>query len=91
MQQLRNSIGTSKRQLKKMSEILDELYRDVTEAARKVKQDQTQSVEVMSNNILADKITKRMIYLNQIKNKKPLMETNARLDELSRILDWLEQ
>lgn len=74
-----------------MSEILDELYRDVTEAARKVKQDQTQSVEVMSNNILADKITKRMIYLNQIKNKKPLMETNARLDELSRILDWLEQ
>lgn len=83
-------IGQAKRQLASMSNVLDELYSDVMAVQKeKIKQIKKQIKETVEPNKVMERIVYRMAYLNRIKNK-PLMEVNARLDELSRLLDWIE-
>jgi hypothetical protein len=83
--EIRAKIGLAKRQLNNMSNVLDELYQDVM-AVKKVK---LKELPPVKKDEVIEQVMRRMVYLNRIKNK-PLMEVNARLDELSRLLDWLE-
>lgn len=83
--ELRAKIGQAKRQLNNMSNVLDELYQDVMA----VKRAKMKELTPVKKDEVIEQVMRRMVYLNRIKNK-PLMEVNARLDELSRLLDWLE-
>lgn len=85
--ELRAKIGQAKRQLNSMSNVLDELYQDVMAVNKaKIKE----SIPPVKRDEVVEQVMRRMVYLNRIKDK-PLMEVNARLDELSRLLDWLER
>ena len=86
--ELRAKIGQAKRQLNNMSNVLDELYQDVM-AVNKAKIKEVKEHSPVKRDEVIEQVMRRMIYLNRIKNK-PLMEVNARLDELSRLLGWLE-
>lgn len=83
--ELRAKIGQAKRQLNNMSNVLDELYQDVMA----VKRAKMKELTPVKKDEVIEQVMRRMVYLNRIKNK-PLMEVNARLDELSRLLAWLE-
>lgn len=91
LQTLKSRIGSTKRQLDYTSNVLDELYQEVLEVQDELK-DRIKEVKSspLDVDVISDKITSRMIYLNQVKNK-PLLEVNARLDELARLLDWMGQ
>lgn len=73
----------AKKQLSNMQQVLDDLYQDVL-AVRKAQKEPIIPADIVQ------RISDRMVYLNKVKNK-PLMEVNARLEELARLLDWMER
>lgn len=94
MSDLVYTIASTKRKLQEASDKLDEIYKAQAEELRAKKnqlEERYKKLESQCRNFDLDKvalkITQRMIYLGR--QDKPYLN-DARIDELSRLLDWLE-
>lgn len=67
---------------------LDEVFSDIKETYKSQKEELERQYQNFDRRNIILKITRRMVYIN----KKFVLtsEDNARLDELSKLLDWLE-
>lgn len=89
------TIKTTKRKLKEASDKLDEIFQEqqeILDARKKELEARYNKLEESFRNFDKDKvilkITSRMVYLNRL----PRTQINdIRIDELSKILDWLEE
>lgn len=92
MNKLNTRINATKKKLVDMCSVLDSIYKDI-ESQNRLKNIQNKE---LTNTIGADKdrialkITSRMVYLNKLHNvSKDIID--AKLIELSRLLDWIEE
>lgn len=82
-------IRSTQNKLADMIALLDSFYTDVKETQKTQKEMLDKQCQNFDRRNIIFKITKRMVYIN--KSKLVLTsEDNARLDELSKLLDWLE-
>lgn len=78
-------IRSTQNKLADMVSTLDEIYTDI----KKQKEELERQYQNFDRRNIILKITRRMVCIN--KSKFVLTsEDNARLDELSKLLDWLE-
>lgn len=82
-------IRSTQNKLTDMISTLDEVYTDIKETYKTQKETLEGQYRNFDKDKIILKITQRMVYIN--KSKFVLTsEDNARLDELSKLLDWLE-
>lgn len=82
-------IRSTQNKLADMISTLDEVYTDIKETYKTQKETLEGQYRNFDKDKIILKITQRMVYIN--KSKFVLTsEDNARLDELSKLLDWLE-
>ena len=96
MHKLCTKISFTKRKLIDISNILDEMYVDMQNAVAAkqqelkelenqfIKEHQPEDTNSNKEKIL-NRIMQRMIYLNRVKGQ------DVRIDELSKLLDWIEE
>ena len=94
MRKLNARIGATKRKLVDMCSILDEIYSsveaDVTSKKKELKKKEITNTIGADKDRIALKITSRMVYLNKLHNvSKDIID--AKLVELSKLLDWIEE
>lgn len=89
-------VGAAKRKLLDISNILDEMYIEMQAAVNTKRQEmkelenqflkgyQPENTDNNKEKIL-NRIMQRMVYLNRLKDQ------DVRIDELSRLLDWIEE
>lgn len=82
-------IRSTQNKLADMISTLDEVYTDIKETYKTQKETLERQYQNFDRNNIILKITRRMIYLNKTKQNLT-SEDKARLDELSKLLDWLE-
>lgn len=105
MHQLCSKIGYTKKRLYDLAESLDEMYKEFQDKQTELKKYERDKIKELQNlemvyhkahpipkdNVdsekIAMKVMSRMIYLNRLQQTP---EVTTRLDELARLLDWIE-
>lgn len=82
------TISSTKRKLKEASDKLDELFQINNEVLQLKREQLERQYRNFDKDKTILKITQRMIYLNRLPRTAI---TDGRIDELSRLLDWLEE
>lgn len=87
MNNLVYSISSTQRKLIELSDKLSEVYKDVQDELRVKKNELEKKYSCFDKDRILLKITQRMVYLNRQSKE----ENKARIDELSKLLDWMER
>ena len=88
MSSLVYTIASTKRKLKEASDYLDEVFKEYQCNIEAKKTELESKYRNFDKDKIILKITQRMVYLNKI---YPSFTNEARLDELSKLLDWMEK